>query len=81
MTERPRTILIVEDDDDVKELMVAVLEDRGYRLLEAGDGQEGLGILTTGENEIIDLIITDQEMPVMDGRKLINEVRALPDHK
>ena len=62
--EDPR-ILVVEDDEDAREAMVALLQMKGYRAVSAGNGQEALDYLH--EAPVPDLIILDLWMPVMDG--------------
>jgi CheY-like chemotaxis protein len=58
-------ILIVEDDDEIREAMVLVLEQQGYAVNEARNGREALELLQVGE--IPRLILLDLMMPVMDG--------------
>ena len=60
-------ILVVEDNEDVREAMVAVLQMKGYRVASAGNGREALDYLQVAPAP--DLIITDLSMPVMDGRQ------------
>jgi CheY-like chemotaxis protein len=64
-------ILVVEDDEDVREAMVAFLEMKGYAVASAGNGREALDYLRDAPAP--DLIITDLAMPVMDGRQLRRE--------
>ncbi|MGB0060412.1 MAG: response regulator [Candidatus Binatus sp.] len=58
-------ILVVEDDEDAREAMVALLQMKGYRAVSAGNGREALDYLE--EAPAPDLIILDLWMPVMDG--------------
>ena len=58
-------ILVVEDDEDAREAMVALLQMKGYRAVPAGNGQEALDYLRKAP--VPDLIILDLWMPVMDG--------------
>jgi CheY-like chemotaxis protein len=58
-------ILVVEDDDDVRGALVAVLESRGYRVVEASDGGDALAQLREGGPFC--LILLDLFMPVMNG--------------
>jgi CheY-like chemotaxis protein len=62
--EDPR-ILVVEDDDDAREAMVALLQMKGYRAVPAGNSKEALDYLH--QAPVPDLIILDLWMPVMDG--------------
>jgi CheY-like chemotaxis protein len=58
-------ILVVEDDEDAREAMVALLQMKGYRAVPAGNGREALDYLDQASAP--DLIILDLWMPVMDG--------------
>ncbi|UOQ44793.1 response regulator transcription factor [Halobacillus salinarum] len=66
------TILIVDDDPNIRELVRLVLSRDGFHLLEAADGREALEKL---ETEKIDLIILDIMMPNVDGWELCREIR------
>ena len=65
-------VLVVEDDRELRSLFSRVLSRHGYSTLEAGNGEEALGVL---DNEYIDLIISDIMMPVMDGYELVRSLR------
>ncbi len=66
-------VLVVEDSDMVRGLIVGLLRVHRYQVLEAGNGREGLRVLH--DHPDIRLIITDYEMPEMDGVKFIRRVR------
>ena len=66
------TILVAEDDRELRELFCTVLSENGYRPLEAGDGEEALKVM---ETEYVDLIISDIMMPHMDGYELTKTLR------
>ena len=74
---RPRgageTVLVVEDDEAVRMVVVDVLEDLGYRALEAGDATQALPLLEGRER--IDLLVTDVGLPGMNGRQLAEIAR------
>jgi PAS domain S-box-containing protein len=71
---RGETILIIDDEAAVRMLMVEVLEDAGYRTMEAADGAAGLKILQTDQR--IDLLITDVGLPGgMNGRQVADAAR------
>ncbi len=73
------TILLVEDEDDVRVLAREVLERHGYTVLEASDGLQALHRYEAGPAGI-DMILTDVVMPRMSGRELVDRVRAIrPD--
>ena len=69
------TILVVEDDDDVRTYTVECLRELGYRVLEAHDGPAALRLLERQEDPI-DLMFTDVVMPGMTGRELADFARA-----
>jgi CheY-like chemotaxis protein len=60
-----RTVLVVDDDPDVRDYAISVLEDFGYRVLAAADGEAALSVL---ENDgAVDLLFTDVVMPGLNG--------------
>lgn len=69
------TILVVEDDDDVRSYTVECLRELGYRVREAHDGPAALQLLENAEDGLIDLLFTDVVMPGMTGRELADKVR------
>ena len=71
------TILLVEDDEVVRKLVSEVLDNEGYRLLEAANGVAALSICAQYE-ERIHLLLTDVIMPEMSGRDLAD--RLVPQH-
>ncbi|WP_437683295.1 ATP-binding protein [Sorangium sp. So ce131] len=71
------TVLVVEDDDAVRKLIVEVLERRGYGVLSAASGEEALGALAHDGVEAIDLLLTDLVMPGMNGRELAERALAI----
>ena len=71
------TILVVEDDDQVRKLSVRVLSRYGYRVLDAANGAEALALVEATAAAPIDLLVTDMVMPGVGGRRLATELRAL----
>jgi CheY-like chemotaxis protein len=69
-------ILVVEDDAIVRMLIVDVLEELDFKVLEADGSEQALEILGNRQQHI-DLMMTDVGLPVMDGRELANEARSL----
>jgi two-component system cell cycle sensor histidine kinase/response regulator CckA len=69
------TILVVEDEPAVRQLVAAALERAGYRVLEARDGERALSLFEANE-AAIDLLVTDLRMPQMDGSELVRLLRA-----
>src|SRR5436309_14685812 len=72
---RQRTILIIENEVSNRILVERVLSTRGYRCISASHGREALQIL---EHEHVDLILTDLSMPVLDGYRTTQLIRARP---
>jgi len=71
------TILVVDDDSVIRELLAAVLEEESdHSVIVAANGQEALDRLIEHD---IDAIVCDVNMPVMDGIELVRTVRANPD--
>jgi PAS domain S-box-containing protein len=70
------TILLVEDDEALRELILSSLTEAGYTVLEAGDGLEALRI-ARGKAGRIDLVLSDVVMPDMSGTEMAEEIGAL----
>ncbi|MGI9419658.1 MAG: response regulator transcription factor [Geminicoccaceae bacterium] len=68
-------IIVIEDEDDLRQLIVEELEDAGHQTLEACDGEVGLSTILA-ENP--DVIISDIGMPRMDGFQLKQKLQTLP---
>lgn len=66
------TVLVVDDDEAIRESVRVMLEDEGYAVLEAEDGAVALGILRTSPAPIV--VITNHRMPHLDGPGLIDAV-------
>jgi PAS domain S-box-containing protein len=74
------TVLVVEDEPVVRAVILEMLDEQGYRTLEAVDGSSGLRILQG--NEQIDLLVTDVGLPGINGRQLADQARETrPDLK
>ena len=69
------TILVVDDEEPIAELLRAVLEDAGYRVISAADGQEALERLAEAHPA---LVLSDVMMPHLDGRALARALHADP---
>jgi len=72
-----KRILAVDDSSSVREMVKFTLQKAGYEVGEAVDGRDGL---SKAGKEKFDLIITDLNMPNVDGIQLISEVRKLPGY-
>jgi PAS domain S-box-containing protein len=76
------TVLLVEDDELVRDLASRLLKQLGYRVLEAADGEEGLRVAQEHNGETIHLLLTDAVMPHMGGKELSDQLKILrPDVK
>jgi CheY-like chemotaxis protein len=82
-TSNPRTaaplegasLLLVDDHPGARRAVARVLKLEGALLVEAGDGQEAIDILERDESELLDVVLTDLEMPVVSGHELIAGLR------
>ena len=74
--QRGETVLVIEDEDSVRELVVEVLNDLGYRALEAAR-RPGRAARSCSRGERIDLLVTDVGLPGMNGRQVAEAARAL----
>jgi len=72
---RGGTVLVVEDDPAVREYSVDALQELGYEVLAAADGNSALGLLVSGPR--IDLLFTDVRLPGMDGPEIAEKARRL----
>jgi CheY-like chemotaxis protein len=69
------TILVVDDSTAIRRIIGRLLEAKGYRVVEAGDGQQALDACRTQQP---DLVILDFDMPVMDGPTALRAMKADP---
>jgi DNA-binding response OmpR family regulator len=70
-----KTVLLVDDDDDIVTAMRAVLEPAGYRILTAADGNMGLAL---AEREQPDLVVVDMMMPKKSGFLVLEKLKQRP---
>lgn len=73
-----RTVLVVDDEFGTVEVLVAALEDAGFRVLTAPNGRRALERL---EENKPDLVISDFMMPLMDGAAMVGAMRANPSFR
>ncbi len=78
MNKKDHKILIVDDEKDVREILLFNLSQEGYTVHTAEDGEKALKII---EKEKPKLIILDVMMPIMDGYETCKKIRTLPDNK
>jgi two-component system nitrogen regulation response regulator NtrX len=67
-----RTILIIDDEDGIRNVLGDVLQDEGFAILRAADGPQGLKLLKT---EVIDLVFLDVWMSGMGGLDVLRAIR------
>lgn len=67
------TVLVIDDDAELRAALGAVLERHGYRVLTAGDGAEGVAVAA---RERPDLVVADMLMPRMSGFRVLQELKA-----
>ncbi|AEO47914.1 response regulator [Rhodospirillum rubrum] len=73
-----KTILSVDDSASIRQMVKLTLTGAGYTVVQAADGAEGLA---RARDMAVDLVVTDLNMPVMNGLDLIRELRKLPTYK
>lgn len=74
-----KTILVVDDSVSMRQMVTFTLTGAGYEVVEAGDGKEAVDKLNGGAKP--NLVITDLNMPNMDGIALIKAIRGMAPHK
>jgi two-component system chemotaxis response regulator CheY len=73
-----KSVLSVDDSASIRQMVAFTLKTAGYEVIEAVDGQDGLA---KAKSKTVDLVLTDQNMPKMDGLTLIKTLRGLPQYK
>lgn len=73
-----KTILSVDDSSSLRQMVAFSLKAAGYLVVDAVDGQDGL---EKAQLQTVDLVLTDQNMPRMDGLQLIKALRQLPAYQ
>lgn len=73
-----KTVLAVDDSASLRQMVAFTLKSAGYAVVEAVDGEDGL---SKAKANAVDLVLTDQNMPRMDGLTLIRSLRGLPRYK
>jgi len=71
-------ILVVDDSVTVRQMVGLTLRKAGFEVIEGADGEEGLQQL---QRERVVMVITDLNMPIMDGIALVKAIRQLPTHR
>ena len=73
-----KRILTIDDSKTMRDMLMLTLAEAGFDVLQAVDGQDGLDVLV---KERVDVVITDINMPRMDGYEVIRQLRSKPEHK
>lgn len=73
-----KSILAIDDSASIRQMVSFTLKSSGYEVVEAVDGMDGLD---KAKGKTFNLILTDQNMPRMDGLTLIKTLRGLPQYK
>jgi len=73
-----KRILTIDDSKTMRDMLLLTLTDAGFEVLQGVDGQDGLNVLG---DQRVDVIITDINMPKMDGYEVIRQLRQNPRHK
>jgi two-component system chemotaxis response regulator CheY len=71
-------ILIVDDSASMRNMVMTTLKSAGHQVVEAPDGKSGLDKAKSGR---FDAVVTDLNMPIMDGIELVRNLRSLPSYK
>ena len=71
-------VLVVDDSASMRQMVSFTLKEAGHATTEAGDGQQAL---SAAQGQKFDLVLTDVNMPIMDGITLTRELRGLADYK
>jgi len=73
-----KTILAVDDSASIRQMVAFTLKSSGYEVVEAVDGMDGL---EKAKSKTFNLILSDQNMPRMDGLTMIKSLRGMPQYK
>jgi len=73
-----QTVLAVDDSASIRQMVAFTLEQAGFEVIQAADGLDALKVAA---DHIVDLVITDLNMPRLDGFGLIEKLRALPEYR
>jgi two-component system, chemotaxis family, chemotaxis protein CheY len=73
-----KTVLAIDDSPSIRQMVAFTLKNSGYDVVEAVDGMDGLD---KAKSKAVNLVLTDQNMPRMDGLTLIKTLRGMPSYK
>lgn len=75
MSSNGKTVLVVDDEDSLRDFAAKLIEKRGYGVLTAADGADALAVLKSGAS--VDLVVLDVMMPGLDGLQTLEQIRKL----
>lgn len=73
-----KTVLVVDDSVSMRQMVAFTMKEAGFDVIEGGNGQEALSNVV---GKAVNLVITDLNMPLMDGLTLIRQLRGKPEFK
>ena len=73
-----KTVLIIDDSTSMRQMVGFTLKGAGFQVIEGSNGKEGLDKIAAAPGGKVDLVITDLNMPIMDGLTFIKEARTRP---
>lgn len=76
-----KSVLVIEDDDAIRESLVEILTEEGYTVLAAENGKRGLETLAQTGGALPSMILLDLTMPVMNGNEFLEQQKAHSDWK
>ena len=74
----PKVVLIVEDEKPLANILATRLQEEGFHVLKAFNGEDGLALTIANKP---DIIILDLLMPILDGKSMLRKLRESPEHK
>ena len=74
----PKTVLVVDDSTSMRQMVSFTMKEAGFDVIEGSNGQEAIARV---QGKSVNLVITDLNMPVMDGMTMIRQLRAKPEFK
>jgi two-component system, chemotaxis family, chemotaxis protein CheY len=73
-----KSVLVVDDSNSMRQMVTFTMKEAGYDVIEGSNGQEALDRV---KGKSVNLVITDLNMPVMDGMSMIRTLRGIPEFK
>ena len=73
-----KTVLVVDDSTSMRQMVAYTMKEAGFEVIEGSNGQEGLSRV---QGKAVNLVITDLNMPVMDGMTMIRQLRTKAEYK